>query len=422
MITCVRLPHFAAHLEERAHPELRGKAVVLVEPVRQPPQVYAVSPKAAQAGIRPGMPLAQARARCDQLHVQPAVPSRYQDTFETLLEALTTFTPQVEPEDSLELRADARRSTSSAFLRLSQLDDYPTPTCYLDLGKLKPDAVQDLAEHIHQHIQAQVDLPAKLGVASGKFPARVAATAVNAGELLLIPSGQEAAFLDGFTVALLPVDGETLRQLDLLGLYTLGQLAALPVSALLDRFGKQGRIMHRLASGRDTSPVAAYVPPVVERLRRAWDGPLVEWERLEVVLNDMVAEAAAHLLDTGHTIRQITLLLSQEDGATLERAVVLRQPSANVRHIRDTVHEMGRSLPVAGGVVAAELVLSDIAPAVPTQLSLFERDAVPQAHLNSVLKDLIARYGSEFFYWMRAADPDARLPERRFRWEKAGPG
>jgi nucleotidyltransferase/DNA polymerase involved in DNA repair len=218
------------------------------------------------------------------------------------------------------------------------------------------------------------------------------------------------------------VDGETLRQLDLLGLYTLGQITALPVSALLDRFGKQGRTMHRLASGRDTRPVKSYKPPVVERVRCQWDGPLADWGRLEALLNDMVGEAAGRLVGAGQTVQQITLLLTQEDGTTLERGVVLRQPSASVRHLCATVHEMARSLPVSGGVVEAELVLSDVVPAVPRQLSLFERDAVPQALLSTVLKDLMARYGSEHFYWMRVADPDARLPERRFRWEQAGPG
>ncbi len=62
MITCLRLPHFAAHLETRAHPELQGQPVVLVDKVQHPPQVYGVSAEAAQAGIRPGMPLAQAQA------------------------------------------------------------------------------------------------------------------------------------------------------------------------------------------------------------------------------------------------------------------------------------------------------------------------------------------------------------------------
>ena len=108
MITCIRLPHFAAHLEERAHPELAGQAVVLVDMAQHPQQVYAVSSQAAQEGIRPGMSLQQARARCNGLLIHPAARSRYQDAFRTLLEALTTFTPQVEAEEGVELRADAR--------------------------------------------------------------------------------------------------------------------------------------------------------------------------------------------------------------------------------------------------------------------------------------------------------------------------
>ena len=44
---------------------------------------------------------------------------------------------------------------------------------------------------------------------------------------------------------------------------------------------------------------------------------------------------------------------------------------------------------------------------------------MPQAYLNTVLKDLIARYGDSHFYWARAVARDARLPERRYRWERA---
>jgi hypothetical protein len=36
-----------------------------------------------------------------------------------------------------------------------------------------------------------------------------------------------------------------------------------------------------------------------------------------------------------------------------------------------------------------------------------------------VLKDLVARYGDAHFYWVRAVARDARLPERRYCWEKA---
>ncbi len=167
--------------------------------------------------------------------------------------------------------------------------------------------------------------------------------------------------------------------------------------------------------------MGTYQPPIVARAQRRWDNPLADWERLDSLLSDMVSEAAARLLDQNQTVRHLTLRLTQEDGAVLEREMVLRQPSANLRHIITTAGEMGRSLPVSGGIVEAEMVLSDIAPAVPKQLSLFERDAVPQEQLSAVLHDLVARYGGEYFYWLCAADLEARLPERRFRWEKAGP-
>lgn len=415
MIVCIRLPHLAAALETRAHPELRGKPFVLVD---ESQHVSDMSHPAARAGVRAGMNLTQAGAQCAGLLVRPAVHSRCQQAFDDLLDALTTFSEQVEPEDSLELRADGRRWQHTTFLHPAQLDDFPAATCYLDLGKLASDQTPDLTRQLHHFVWQQAKIPAKLGVSSGKFPARVAATSINTGDLLIVPGGHEADFLARFTVSLLPVDGETLRQLDLLGWYTLGDVAVQPVTALLDRFGKQGRIMHRLANGRDTSPVGHYAPPVVARASRQLEGAVTNWTRLEVVLGDMVTEAAADLLTSGQAVRHITLVLTQDHDAALERQLILRQPSGSLRHIHHTVREMAQSLLTTSGVVTIELTLSGIIPAVPRQLSLFDRPAVSHTHLHTVLQDLVARYGDGHFYWARAVARDARLPERRYRWEK----
>ncbi len=416
MIACIRLPHFATALAERTHPELRDKPFVLLDEARQ--VVSGVSPAAARAGVRAGMGTAQARAQCADLLIRLAIPSRTQRTFEDLLAALTAFSDQVEPEDGLELRADGRRSREVAFLRPSQVDDIPAATCYLDLGKLKPEEALPLARQILAFVNQQTHIPARLGLSSGKFPARVAAASVNAGDLLVVPGGHEADFLAGFTAALLPVDGETLRQIDLLGWHTLGDIAAQPVAALLDRFGKPGRIMHRLAQGRDSRPVQTYTPPLVVCVTRELDG-VTDWARLESVLTDAVAEGTTALFAEGQTVQHVALLLALEDGIALERQVMLRQPSGSARHVRETVRDMAQSFDVTAGVVALELALGHIAPAVSHQLSLFDRPAVPQAHLNTALKDLVARYGSTHFYWVRAVARDARLPERRYRWENA---
>lgn len=419
MIACVRLPHFAASLAARAEPDAAGQPLVLVDATAGDACITGASAEAATQGIRPGMRLAQAQARCDGLLVRPAVHSRTQRALDDLLAALTTFTPQVEAEQGLALRADGRQRRTTFFLPPSQVDDYPAATCYLDLGKLTDDEVPTLATQLRDFVSARAGIPASVGLSSGKFPARVAALAVEHGTPLIVPSDAEADFLARFTVALLPIDGETLRQLDLLGLHTLGGVAAQPVAALLNRFGKMGRILHRLASGRDTSRVTEYAPPQVAHAQRDFAGPLSDWARLDAALDALLDDATAALLDAGQTVRHLALVLTLDDHATLERQVTLRTPSTDPAHLRATVREMARSLAVTSGVVEAELALSDIAPAVPRQLSLFERPPVPQEHLSTVLKDLVARYGAAHFVRAHAADRDARLPEQRYRWEEA---
>src|SRR5690606_7850611 len=131
---------------------------------------------------------------------------------------LAAFTPQVEAEEGLELRADARPRRAVPVLPAAQVDDQPAATCYLDLGRLSEADTLDLAHALHRTVRTHLDLPATVGLASGKFAARVAAAALDNRELLTVSPGQEADFLAPFTAGLLPVDGETERQLHLLGL------------------------------------------------------------------------------------------------------------------------------------------------------------------------------------------------------------
>lgn len=413
MITCVRLPFFGPTLEQRDHPALAGP-LALVDGER----ITEVSPEAAQAGVRPGMSPTQAQAVCDGLHVLPAAPARYRRAFEDLLAALTHFTDRVEPETGLELRADARRRRDVAYLPPMQLEDHPAATCYLDLGSVPDSEVDGLAREVHTFVQGQLGFPAAVGLASGKFPARVAALLLKPGETLVVPTGQEAAFLAELTVMLLPVDGETMRQLHLLGLHTLGDVAALPLAAVIDRFGRQGRVMHRLASGRDTSPVQPYTPPVLVRGNRQFETPVNDWAVLHATLAALVERLHTQLNAAGQVARQIVVAVQVDGGGYLERTVTLRQPRARLEAAVETVCELASSLPVTEGVTGVEVTLDDIGTPDARQLSLFEREPVSTAQLRAVLQTLVKRYGDECFYLVHVVDEADRLPERRVRLEK----
>ena len=88
MIACVLVPHFAAAVERRANPALEDVPLLIGEPPGRPERVLAVSPEVTRTGVRPGMPLKQARLLCPQARLLPARPARYAGAYTELLDML----------------------------------------------------------------------------------------------------------------------------------------------------------------------------------------------------------------------------------------------------------------------------------------------------------------------------------------------
>ena len=104
-------------------------------------------------------------------------------------------------------------------------------------------------------------LAPQVGVGQGKFPAMVAARSSDSPSLFACEMGFQVrarkvppdvtAFLSPRPVALLPVSENTISALHRFGLHTLGQVAAMDVDRLVDQFGRDGKWIWDLASGRD---------------------------------------------------------------------------------------------------------------------------------------------------------------------------
>src|SRR6267378_1129078 len=96
------------------------------------------------------------------------------------------------------------------------------------------------------------------------------------GEAVVVPPGREVAFLADQPVALLPLEPELHRRLRLLGLRTLGQLAALPEAAVTAQFGRAGTRAWRLATGRAVEPVVGRPIPEPVTATVAFFAPVAE--------------------------------------------------------------------------------------------------------------------------------------------------
>src|SRR5258708_8953436 len=121
--------------------------------------------------------------------------------------------------------------------------------------------------------------------------------------------GEEEAYLVEMPIELLPLDNEQRRRLHLLGLTTMGQLAALPLQDMLTQFGKTGFLLHRLVQGLDHEHVLPHRFEAIEQMLCEFDEPLINRTTLEAVLESMATELVSRLQAKTSMGRTLTLTL-----------------------------------------------------------------------------------------------------------------
>ena len=95
---CVWIPLFALRAEELRRPELceQPVAVLSAEDTRR---LWQVSPRAKQAGVKPGMTVSQSIGLCATLALLEADPVHYDEAFSRIVLALSNVSPVVEPAE-----------------------------------------------------------------------------------------------------------------------------------------------------------------------------------------------------------------------------------------------------------------------------------------------------------------------------------
>ncbi|MGQ9656018.1 MAG: DNA polymerase Y family protein, partial [Thermodesulfobacteriota bacterium] len=184
-VGCVWLPHFPVAVERRNNPALNRRPVIIGETPDQRGAVLDCSAEAEGQGVRIGMPLREALGLCPRASfVFPDLP-RYGDAFDKILRALETISPLVDPV-----------ALGCAFLGLGGLNGH-----YRD--------EMALGDALAQAVHHASGLTPSVGLAEGKFTARVAATASAPGEVCLVPKGQERRFLAPIDISFLPCSQDT---------------------------------------------------------------------------------------------------------------------------------------------------------------------------------------------------------------------
>lgn len=391
MITSILVPYFETAVERRADPSLAGQPLILSIPAAG--KVGAVSPEAAGQGLTPGMSLNQAQRCCPQVRLIPARPERYDQARGELLEILRTYTPKLEPE------------LHSHHLLI-----------YLDLDLQTGPVHLAVAEEVSRTIHRQTRLLPALGLAAGKFPAYVAATAIGLNRALFIAPGQERSFLAPFPIEQLPLTEALARRFHLLGLKTVGQFARLSGGAVLTQFGSQGRWLHHLARGVDTRPLHPAAPEPEETVSQLFDDdPITDRLILAAVGRSLLGMLASRLQTNRQVGQRLRVTLTLENGRIWSEEGRLRQPSADPDHWGRLLEPVLARAEIACGITGLTLTLAGLDSGPGRQLSLLDEPPPVAAHAPRWLPALVARFGPDRFFRPEVADPTAFLPEQRFQ-------
>jgi protein ImuB len=402
MIVCVllkRLPLIAALGGTRR--ELFAEPVALAAEPGREQRVGDVSPAAEAFGIVPGTRVGEALARCPDLRLVPADPEATRGYWNAVLDRLESLGAAVESDDPGVAYFETRG--------IERLHGGHLEGVLAAVRRSLPASIR-LGAAPSRFVAYAAAVHAREAAGVGRGGGRAAARRRAAG---IVPEGAMRAFLAPLPVGLLrtrPGLEDLPELLERLGIRTLGELAALPPSAVSERFAHPGLLALDLAQGRDTRlEPRRPQEPLCERLALpdAALGP-----QLERALEMVIARLLARRERRGRSLRAVALSARFVEGGTWRVSVPLRRPSVDPVRLRLVLAPRLADLPAPAESIAVEV--EAFGPPAHDQAVLVE-DAgdLRRARLGEAVRHVRQATGEEALMRVLEVDPDSRLPERR---------
>ena len=292
----IHIPEFPVAAWQRSSPELRMQPCAVLEGFAPQEKVISLCERARSAGIEHGMSKVQAEAggttivRSRQIEEEKAA-------FTSLIDLAERFSPRVEAIASpFNAYAEAHRLAA-----LLLIDSSGTGTLF--------GSAESHARRLYRELHI------------GGFSAGIGA-APNAEAALLLARGSRGVVcadrdsvrgkLARLPVSLLPCEAKTLAVLNRWGIRTLGELGALPETALISRLGQQGRRLQMLARGEAEHLLVPEEPALTLSETTALDSPVELLDSLLFVLSPMLEAILRKAINRAYALRSVRLTLNLE--------------------------------------------------------------------------------------------------------------
>lgn len=292
----VDMDAFFASVEQRDNPDLRGKPIAVGRD-RMRGVVAAASYEARKFGVHSAMPSVTAKHKCPELiFVEPRFDA-YKAVSLQIREIFSRYTHLIEP-----------LSLDEAYLDVTDnLPAIPLATT--------------IAEEIRAAILAETGLTASAGISYNKFLAKIASDCRKPnGQFVITPRTGPAFVADLPVRKFHGIGPATAEKMQSLGIATGRDLAARPLTFLIQQFGKAGSFYYWIARGIDERPVRP------DRTRKSigtettFTADLAALGDAEAALRPLVAKVWAHCEALGLCARTATLKVKYADFRQITRS------------------------------------------------------------------------------------------------------
>jgi DNA polymerase-4 len=300
----VDMDAFFAQIEQRDNPKLMDRPVIVGGPLNRG-VVSSVSYEGRPFGVHSGMPLYKAKKLCPDAVLLPVDMEKYLHASRMIRNIFFRFTPLVEMV-----------SCDEAYLDVTG--------CERLFGH-----VVDMARRIKAEIMAELNLTASVGVSYSKFFAKLASDMEKPDGLVVILDDDFKEKIRGLPVSkLCGVGRASEMKLLHMGIRTVGELAATPLSLIESTLGRSGRQLHKMANGVDNRAVVPFSDPksigrevTFSEDLRAGDEAVIDELRF---LSERVAR---NLRMDGFKALTITVKIRYSSFRTISHAETLKKPT-----------------------------------------------------------------------------------------------
>ena len=402
---CIYLPQWPLQRLRHERPDLRDQPIAIAQPrTARGAAILFCNRLSAHAGIRSGMPVAEARAREPSLRLFEADPEGDLARLEKLAKWAEKFTPRVGLEEG---------PTPHCLL----LDITGCEACFRGEKRLARLAMEGLKR---QGWVARLAIADTVGAAWGL--ARYGVQKIREGEApdprlkaIIAPAGQTREAVEDLPLAAMRLSAGTLDMLAKLGVERVGELLALPRTQMAIRFSPE--VLRRLDQmlGRVAELVEPCRFPAEVQARCDFEYPTARRAFLDHAFDRLLDRIVEQLQECNRGARRLECWFFHETSEPHRVEVRLFRPTMSADHLREMLRTRMETVRLQQPVSALCLRVAVLERISERQGEWYETDASPPEELAGLIDRLTSKLGRQSVTFAKlVSDPQ---PEYACRFE-----